>query len=212
MATRKCKYCGASLAGRKFKVCLAEPCQARKAADEVIRKRNVERRKTAKEKAARLKKNPVFCENCGKPFTEKDNLNVPACHRPACQEWWVIERKVRIKARNKRTSDARTARDRAKRGIKAQVFKRDPPPEKEMFIPRADDLDQAKYIEKLKWNKALNGRTCMKDDCNNPCHGPYFFCDKHRADNFRIADSSRCEGLYGGGEDSPWQAYVGGKT
>jgi len=166
---RKCRYCDNTPPGKR-KVCLAPECQAKMKEDALERRRIAAKVRSDKEKMDRLRDNPVYCDHCGKPFGVKDKLQVPACHRPECVEWWEGEREVRRALRNDAVNGQRKARNGEPKV---------PENKKAVFIPREDDWSQEKFIEKLKFHRRPNGHTCLRDGCNIPTTGNYRFCEKH---------------------------------
>ena len=145
MATKKkrpCKYCGKDLRGTKLRtVCLSKKCRKKHDKASAIKRNERSAQHTLKVKIERLKKNPIYCANCGDALTEFDNLRRPVCKKDACQVWWLDERKRRVK-RSVAISNAN--RDRSTKG--------------KTFIPRIGEWNHRKYLkEQTAFNKP-NGR------------------------------------------------------
>ena len=172
---RACRYCGGPVTGRQREICALPECQEQKHKDALARNRATEKLRSDKAKLARLKKNPIYCANCGEPFGVKDNIQVPACHR--CAEWWETEREVRRSKRNDALSARRSATRKKKKPVEVVATKIVKP----TFLIRPDDFTHEKYVDGKKEAKQPNGYKCTWDGCGKALKGPNrFFCEYHR--------------------------------
>jgi len=62
-------------------------------------------------------------------------------------------------------------------------------------IVRDDDFTHETYMESERKMKMKNGRTCLRSGCDIECVGPYYFCETHRLQNYKKAETHAfCEG------------------
>jgi hypothetical protein len=145
---RTCRYCGKDISGTMRRVtCGAPKCEKRDKGRIRDNKRETTARHTRKLKIEKLRKNPIYCECCGNPLTEYDNLRYPICSKKWCKAWWENERPAREKERMKVANAKRASRQYHGKS-----------PSKITYIPRPGDWNHKTYLKEQKAFAKPNGR------------------------------------------------------